>query len=195
MGTRHLIAVQLDGQYRIAQYGQWDGYPSGQGETVLKFLQQVNRPIFEAKLRAASFLTEADFDAINAKIKAEQLDWPEVWPELSRNTGAEILEMVERHDAGIKLNNQIGFAANSLMCEWGYVVDLDANTLEVFKGFQKEPLPETDRFAGIDAAHDAEVVEGYYPIRRVASYRLAELPTVEQMVKDCEPSDEENEDE
>ena len=29
MGTRHLIAVQLDGEYKIAQYGQWDGYPEG----------------------------------------------------------------------------------------------------------------------------------------------------------------------
>ena len=37
MGTRHLIAVMADGKYQVAQYGQWDGYPSGQGVSVLTF--------------------------------------------------------------------------------------------------------------------------------------------------------------
>ena len=27
MGTRNLTVVYLDGQYKVAQYGQWDGYP------------------------------------------------------------------------------------------------------------------------------------------------------------------------
>jgi hypothetical protein len=40
MGTRNLVAVYLDGIHRIAQYGQWDGYPSGQGKTVLSFLRE-----------------------------------------------------------------------------------------------------------------------------------------------------------
>lgn len=31
MGTRHLIAVQIDGAYKIAQYGQWDGNPACTG--------------------------------------------------------------------------------------------------------------------------------------------------------------------
>ena len=38
MGTRHLILVWYKGKWQIAQYGQWDGYPEGQGSTVLKFL-------------------------------------------------------------------------------------------------------------------------------------------------------------
>jgi len=27
MGTRNLTCVMKDGQYKVAQYGQWDGYP------------------------------------------------------------------------------------------------------------------------------------------------------------------------
>ena len=38
MGTRHMIGVVSDGKYRVAQYGQWDGYPSGQGVGILEFL-------------------------------------------------------------------------------------------------------------------------------------------------------------
>ena len=36
MGTRHLIGVIKDGAYRVAQYGQWDGYPEGVGAELLK---------------------------------------------------------------------------------------------------------------------------------------------------------------
>ena len=40
MGTRHLICVVSDGDYKVAQYGQWDGYPSGQGAAILEFLHK-----------------------------------------------------------------------------------------------------------------------------------------------------------
>ena len=39
MGTRSLIVVYMDGDYRVAQYSQCDGYPEGQGMSVLKFLE------------------------------------------------------------------------------------------------------------------------------------------------------------
>jgi len=29
MGTRHCIIAVCDGEHKIAQYGQWDGYPTG----------------------------------------------------------------------------------------------------------------------------------------------------------------------
>ena len=35
MGTRNLTIVYYDGDYRVAQYGQWDGYPEGAGIEVL----------------------------------------------------------------------------------------------------------------------------------------------------------------
>ena len=38
MTTRSLTAVKVDGEYKIAQYGHYDGYPLGQGIYVLKFL-------------------------------------------------------------------------------------------------------------------------------------------------------------
>ena len=38
MGTRNLTMVIHKEEPKIAQYGQWDGYPSGQGSTALKFL-------------------------------------------------------------------------------------------------------------------------------------------------------------
>lgn len=196
MGTRNLVAVKLDGEYKVAQYGQWDGYPSGQGATVLDFLAKWDRPAFEAKVRAASFLTTEEVDAINSTIKAEGLQdrWQSRWPELSRDAGADILGMIAADEPGMKLRNSIEFAADSLFCEWAYVLDLDANTLEVFRGFNKTPLAEGERFYGAKCA-DADDQsrrenDGYQPINNVASYTLDSLPTVEQMELDCRTKEE-----
>lgn len=39
--TNNLTSVWFESKYRIAQYGQFDGYPSGQGLTVLHFLRNI----------------------------------------------------------------------------------------------------------------------------------------------------------
>ncbi len=191
MGTRNLTLVQQNGQYKVAQYGQFDGYPAGQGKTVLKFLETWDRPTFERKVAAASFVTDADIEAINAQIKAEGLGntWTQKWPELSREPAAKILQIIADRPDGIKLKNTVGFAGDSLMCEWAYVIDLDTGKLEVLKGFNKIPLVEGDRF--FDVA-DLEHSDGYEPLRRVAVYDLESPPTLEQMEKDCEGQESES---
>ena len=57
MGTRNLTGVYLDGQYKVAQYGQWDGYPEGQGITVLTFLRdKMDLELFKEALRNSSYI-------------------------------------------------------------------------------------------------------------------------------------------
>lgn len=38
MGTRGIHFVISNKQIKVAQYSQWDNYPSGQGLTALKFV-------------------------------------------------------------------------------------------------------------------------------------------------------------
>jgi len=38
MGTRNLTCVIKGGDFKVAQYGQWDGYPSGSGKDILEWL-------------------------------------------------------------------------------------------------------------------------------------------------------------
>jgi len=155
---------------------------------VLKFLKAWDRAAFERKVAAASFLTESDTAEINDKIKTQGMTLGGDWPELSRDTGAEILQMIADRPEGIKLGNALSFAGDSLMCEWAYVIDLDSGKLEVLKGFNKTPLAEGDRFFGVPGL---EISGGYHPVRKVASYDLDSLPTVEQMERDCDPEEEE----
>lgn len=195
MGTRNLIAVMKDGQYKVAQYGQWDGYPSGQGITVLTFLhtlvEGVYRKSFLAKLDTLTFMTDGEIEAINQRIEVEQIrDWEKVWPELSRDTGGGILKLIRDSDRSLKLRNRINFAADSLFCEYAYVIDFDKGTFEVFRGFNKKPLEESERFYGY--VRDGNTNE-YHPVRLIRSYRLDALPTVKAFLADLEPADEDGE--
>lgn len=188
MGTRHLIAVQIDGIYKVAQYGQWDGHPSGQGADVLAFLRSVDLPKFADAVRSVSFLTDEDVEQINNIIAEDglQRSWQSRWPALSRDAGAKILGMVmESRAEPLKLKNSIDFANDSLFCEWAYVIDLDAMRLEVFRGFNRVPPEDGARFKG-------ETDGEYYPVMQVASWALSDLPTDAEMVTACERSEEAN---
>ena len=195
MGTRHLTAVMKDGQYKVAQYGQWDGYPSGQGTTVLGFLhtlsEDVYRKPFLAKLDTLAFITDDEIEAIDQRVNAENIhDWKQVWPELCRDTGGGILKLIMDSERSLKLRNCINFAVDSLFCEYAYVVDFDNGTFEVFKGFNKKPLNESERFYGY--VRDGRQNE-YHPVRLIRSYQLSALPTVEAFLADLEPSDDDSE--
>src|SRR6185369_550103 len=101
MGTRHLTVVYLDKTHKIAQYGQWDGYPEGQGVTVLRFLDKMDKKKFTTKVRAAKFLTEEEIKKTWAECGAPAdaefvpVDvantHKEKYPALSRDTGGDIL--------------------------------------------------------------------------------------------------------
>lgn len=183
MGTRNLVAVHLDGQYRIAQYGQWDGYPDGQGATVLEFLarwggapESSERRRFEANLRQCSWMGKADYDAIKNDPDLNA-NWAFRLPHLSRGAGAKVLAMVQ--EKPLKLKNSIDFAGDSLMCEWAYVIDLDKNTLEVFTGFNTEPLMNGDRFYDFPKTDS-----GYQQVRLGKAYSLGALPDLARLVAD-----------
>ena len=185
MGTRHLIAVFYKGEYRIAQYGQWDGYPSGQGVDVLKFLRkEMKLPLFHERLLALREITEAEIDKVNALGDG----WQTEYPHLSRDAGSDILLMVQKgvRDNAVKL--YIDFAGDSLYCEYAYVIDFDKGTFEIFKGFNTDPVDPSERFA--DAKRDNEK---YYPVRFWKSYPLDALPTKAKFLKDLDDSEDESE--
>ena len=191
MGTRHLTAIYINGEYKVAQYGQWDGYPEGQGMTCLNFARRIadkiEREKFAAKVRAAQWITEAEVDEINERITRESItNWQELYPALTRDTGSEILNVIMNAPDGIKLDNQIEFAAESLFCEWAWVIDLDAGTFEGFKGFntERELTPE-DRFYFLRDKEDkspATSGDVYHCVILKAKWSLDALPTDEDFL-------------
>ena len=39
MGTRNITRVKSDGQLKVCQYCQWDGYPTGAGADIIRFIR------------------------------------------------------------------------------------------------------------------------------------------------------------
>lgn len=149
MGTRNLTAVIKNGEPVIAQYGQWDGYPEGQGTTVYEFIKHAGVARLEANLDKAYWASEDELKAIYSKYQSEE-GWMtmeegkafgEAYPSLSRDTCAEILEVVASSSERVPLVNEMEFLQDTLFCEWAYVLDLDTRTLKVYGGAE-EPRVE-----------------------------------------------------
>lgn len=166
MGTRHLHCAVIDGEYKVAQYGQWDGYPSGQGTDLLEILRGVNLDYLKKTIKNCQYLTEDEIKVID-----DDLDWKVTYPYLSRDTGAQIYRFINDNN-GLKLVNKLKFAADSLFCEWAYVIDFDKNTLEVYRGFNEIALTEADRFFFLNEFRE----KNYHPVKLVATFDLTNLP-------------------
>ena len=171
MGTRGFIGFVVDKAEKIT-YNHFDSYPEGLGADVLKWarggdplnrladgvrkLEKVDedaKPTPEQRARYALFTDSG---------VSEGDDWYAVL----RNTQgdpAKILEAGVYADAG-------EFPQNSLYCEWGYLVDLDTRTFEVYRGFQTEPH-DKGRFA-----HRGGTTAGYFEVALIASWSLDALP-------------------
>lgn len=170
MGTRHLTCVVLNNKFVCAQYGQWDGYPTGAGQTVVDFLMSADLDRFREQCARIAEWTDAEVDAIMPTTGgyAAYEEFTRAHPELSRDTGADILQYImDTPEPCLQLSTD--FARDGLFCEWAYVVDLDTNTLEVYKGFN-HTRPAKGRFAQLD-----DPTEEYTPVTLVASYSFSEL--------------------
>lgn len=194
MGTRHITVVILNDEFKVAQYGQWDGYPSGQGSNILSFLRSADLQRFKQAVSECSFLSHDEildkWEECGADRNSQWVSFEvsnkvkELYPELSRDVGSDILKLVlngKRH-----LQNSLDFAKSSLWCEWAYVIDLDKNVLEVYEGFNKTPLTESDRFYDKDFVPEDE----YYPIKLSKSFDINNLPSDEDFEKSFEDDEE-----
>ena len=191
MGTRHLTVVVVDGIHRVAQYGQWDGYPDGQGVTVTAFLHDVltNNRLgeFEDKVRATQWVTNEQLEAMWVQAGAPKgatsvsLDisdrFEKLFPELHRDTGAVVLQRILDSDKPLLLRDDMTFGLTGLFCEFAYVIDLDAKTLEFYKGFNKDPVKNAPRFMALPNAESiiADDGSGYQAVSHVYTFSFDEI--------------------
>lgn len=156
------------------------------------------RESFLSKVSQSSWITPEEHKAMwvfcGASPDSDMVSWDvskkfsEKYPHLHRDCGAKILELIQNSPEGLKLQNDVSFAADSLFCEWAYVVDFDKNTFEVYSGFVESPLSSEERFAYLQK--EGETPE-YYPIKMVKEFDLKNLPTNEVFLESLKNKDEE----
>jgi len=148
MGTRHVTMVIKEEKPVVSQYGQWDGYPSGQGLTVLRFLKTRSLNKFKKKLELVHLATDEDIKELEDWFKSIGVDdgwmtsdqanlFHQKYPLLTRDNGAEILFMLQDNKEKVFLQEANDFAHGKdggFGCEWVYVIDLDKNELQVHDG-------------------------------------------------------------
>lgn len=189
MGTRNLTMVKADNEYKIGQYGQYDGHPDVQGVEILTALLLMDGfSSFKEKVNSLKQLTDIEAQEYLKSCGGDDSGWvslavskvfEEKYPHLHRNFAGQIIAAVASGDVTEVLID-ISFAGDSLFCEWAYVVDLDANTFEVYCGFNKTPLKKNDRFYSLQKKGSV-----YYPVRKLIGWSLDALPDIDDFLNQC----------
>lgn len=182
MGTRGFLGFVVDGTEKIA-YNHWDSYPDGLGLTVLAWLRETDLEALPERVRALEVVSDevppddlqvaklqrAGFVNTDVGGRSERVTWYQALRETQGNPEATLA-------AGFVEDAHL-FPLDSLFCEWGYLVDLDAGVLEVYKGFTRGEATE-GRWAG-----QREEGSDYAAVTRVKSWPLTELPTEDEFVR------------
>lgn len=131
MGTRNLTKViDKDGEIRVAQYGQWDGYPSGQGINMLSFiseykmLDKIEQSLIKCRFGSKGEI-DAAYDVFNDEPKYEGLrneigGFSIAFPSLTRDTCTDILKVIVYSNEEVILWDEREFENDELFCEGVY---------------------------------------------------------------------------
>lgn len=186
MGTRGVFGFHKDGVDKI-MYNHFDSYPSELGVTMKTFTQKHSieemRRAFDGIImvedggkptpaqfdRCIAYYNQ--FDPQTAKFleeerkKGEKTEWYSMLRSIQGNPTAFVQGMPFMIDSKT-------FPQDSLFCEWGYIINLDKEVLEIYRGFQQSP--QWNRF------HTGIPVDGsckYYNCQMVAEVLLKDVPT------------------
>lgn len=168
MGTRHLITVfDEQGELKVAQYGQWDGYPSGQGVRMLSWLEMTTRtdyygnlvsPVKDGLKRCRFATSDDELNEIYSKFPEanylgtdDNKSFDVLYPNLIRDTGADILMVVAYSVGEVLLVDSSDFAHDELFCEGIYSVNYQSEMFtSVYNGhtasFPLRELPSREEY-------------------------------------------------
>lgn len=177
MSTRGFIGFVADGTEKIG-YNHYDSYPEGLGVDVLGWLRNAltTHPEVLVKQIQALRVVDGDTEPTDQEIEQFKATYDATvggrserptWYQLLRGTQgnpAAILRAGVIEDAG-------NFPGDSLFAEWGYVIDVDSRTFEVYRGFQDSSHTK-GRFAQRPVADT-----GYHPVALAQSWPFDGLPT------------------
>lgn len=156
MGTRGLTKViDAEGVLKVAQYGQWDHYPSGQGITILNFLTRDVYAVkeLELSLDKCEFISENRRTILYAEYNAKYPDTDHMrkfscmMPSFSRDTGGDILNVVRWSAGKVLLTDESEFENDDLFCEGVYTINYQTREFITNYGgvefaFSLDNLPE-----------------------------------------------------
>lgn len=159
MGTRNLTKViDKDGVTKVAQYGQWDGYPEGQGIKILSILTADRYAVeeLELSLDKCRFATDEERQTVYDNYNKTYPDtthlkkFSAMLPSFSRDTGGDILNVIRWSNTEVLLTDESDFENDDLFCEGVYIVDYNTNKFiskfGVVVEFALDALPTAEEY-------------------------------------------------
>lgn len=185
MGTRGVFGFHKNSVDKI-RYNHYDSYPSGLGkdvkEFVTKHIDELNdisdrivlvdnkHPPTKKQIKECEKYTDLSVSEQSTK------DW------YCLLRGAQ--DNLEAYADGLKyMEDGADFIKESLFCEWGYVINLDTNRLEIYKGFQNHP--QDNRYK-ITKSRD-----GYYNCALIREVPLSQVKNFDMNALEEEPNGDE----
>lgn len=185
MGTRGALGFRVNEQDHIT-YNHFDSYFSGLGKDVLNWLRAELAAGEEAAIKErAAELRHVDenasptaedfvqFQHLHDGMVSSGTDWYSLLRGMQGDPAAILA-------AGV-MTDAHKFMADSLFCEYAYIVNFDTRELEVYQGFQRK-AHKAGRYAaavkkprGWKPKYEGQ--DFYYPVKLVAAYSFDQLPT------------------
>lgn len=195
MGTRGVIGFVKNGELKVA-YNHWDSYPECLGIVALDFavrysVDDLNEmcdrlEVIDTDIPPTEDQIQKCRDAGTVNLSVSERSEND-WYCLLRGAQGDFESYVE---LGL-IPDSSGFMKDSLFCEWGYVINLDDKTLDVYMGLDEGEQPTDGLFAG-----STECNRGYYPVNREQSLplnSLAEMSNEDFIALFSVPDDEDEE--
>jgi len=191
MSTRGAVGFVANGKWYVT-YNHSDSYPEYLGMHVLNFCKAVTN--WEYLKTMVEKVTLVDEDSTptqdlidrysiygDVHVGGQTLD---DWYCLLRDLqGDKILYEIALGNVEHMIDSHM-FLADSLFCEWAYIIDLDEMGLRVYKGYNQKS-PRNNRFNFLPPDIDSNkydehtygtVKEKYYPVKLLYTYNLENLP-------------------
>ena len=187
MSTRGTYGFRKNGQDKLT-YNHFDSYPGCLGRDILQFCHDVSIKDMD-KLYDLIELINEDVPPTEEQIKTCQQcgyvdlsvsdrslnDWYCLLYNLQGNFDAYKKAVIE--NKYIYMPDNHNFIKKSLWCEYGYIINLDNESLEFYVGFQKHPSKS--------GRYGTEENDGYYPCKFVLNipiYAIKEASTIDKFV-------------
>lgn len=189
MGTSHILCIIKDGEHKVSCADRLDGYPSGAGIGILGMLNPRSVEKLRTRIDSCRYLKKDVVERYRNICRNTHEDFYEMLynniPGYTYRSGSRLILDILSGDGIVYTECKYDLVFDSLWCEWGYVIDLDRNTFEVYRGMNQEPIDENERFYDGNVPHEAPGGGGYYPLRLVHSYRLDDLPSPDDFISGC----------
>ena len=201
MGTRGAVGFHKDGVDKIT-YNHFDSYPSNLGLGVIEFIQdtptdELNEIFDRIVLVRDTYDTDGGVIPTGVNILAGTQPTPEQIAEVKSvledrgnpvgrinvSTGQdeewyfllrEAQGDLDAYKNGLRyMIDNAGFMTDSLFNEWSYILNLDTEKLEIYKGFNSEGPQEGNRYE-VNEPHDE-----YYAVRLLVTFSFDKLRTMD----------------